>query len=457
MKTIKNLIWMAALTLTAATWSACSNDDEPTAAEQPAQSRTYTVTTTLSPRNGGTRSTMTDNGDGSISAEWKVGDKIWVSYFSGADPKETTAEVIAVSDGNDGKDKGTATIRVTLTAPNNYGNIYFGYPYSYYAKTKNPNTDQTGTLADINANFAAIEASGVMYVSDSDVTLSIGSIQPQMCIWKFTFTNGTSNITSDITKLVIDLPDPDPNSHKTYTVSPSSQSPIYVAMYGSGFSTPKSISITAKTSTGVYRKVAASVTLAAGKTYTTTGLALTSPAVENAVAGDIGSVIGADGNIYPNANIATTFGTTARAMIAYVGSASDCAHGLALQLNSSPAEGNWADAKSYAEGLTAVSGGTWRLPSKADWQNMFLACAKSGDASSASDKMEPIAGFKEKIIATGTTWQTSKYYWSSTKVSESSTNAWDVSVNLVGSPSSAKFYEGNTTTLYHYVLGCLAF
>lgn len=438
---------MAALALTAATWSACSNDDEPTAAEQSAQSRTYTVTTTLSPRNGAaTRSTMTDNGDGSISAEWQKDDQIWVGYYQvGGDYQKTTAVVTAVDPSTK-----AATIRVTLTNPNNDGNIYFGYPYSYYAETKNPYTDQTGTLADINANFAAIEGSGVMKVSSSGVTIvPPSSMAPRMCIWKFTFTNGTSNITSDIKKLVINIPE----NNQTYTVSPSSQSPIYVAMYGDGFSTPKSISITAETSTGVYRKVAASVTLAAGKTYTTTGLALTSPAVENAGAGDIGSVIGADGNIYPNANIATTFGTTARAMIAYVGSASECTHGLALQLNSSPETKNWADAKSYAEGLATIDGGTWRLPSNADWQNMFLACAKSGDTSSASNSMNPIAGFKEKIAATGTTWDSSKYYWSSTAAGS---NAWCVSVNLGGDNAYATFFEG-VTNLSYYVLGCLAF
>lgn len=445
---MKNLIWMAALALTAATWSACSNDDEPTAAEQSAQSRTYTVTTTLSPRNGAaTRSTMTDNDDGSISAEWQKDDQIWVGYYQdGGDYQNTTAVVTAVDPSTK-----AATIRVTLTNPQDNGNIYFGYPYSYYAKTKSPYTDQTGTLADINANFAAIEGSGLMNVSSSGVTIvPPSSMAPQMCIWKFTFTNGTSNITSDITKLVIDIPE----NTQTYTVTPSSQSPIYVAMYGDGFSTPKSISITAKTSTGVYRKVAASVTLAAGKTYTTTGLALTSPAVENAVPGDIGSVIGADGNIYPNANIATTFGTTARAMIAYVGSASECTHGLALQLNSSPVSKTWADAKSYAEGLTAIDGGTWRLPSNADWQNMFLACAKSGDASSTSDSMDPIAGFKEKIAATGTTWDSSKFYWSSSTATGS--NVWCVSVNLDDSNASANFYE-SITNLSYYVLGCLAF
>ena len=326
---MKNLIWMAALALTAATWSACSNDDEPTAAEQSAQSRTYTVTTTLSPRNGAaTRSKMTDvGGTTGITAEWEVGDQIWVGYYQvGGDYQNTTAVVTAVDPSTK-----AATIRVTLTNPNNDGNIYFGYPYSYYAKTKDPYTDQTGTLADINANFAGIEGSGVMNVSSSGVTIvPPSSMAPQMCIWKFSFTDGTtpitSDITSDITKLVINIPE----NNQTYIVTPSSLSDIYVAMYGYGFSTPKSICITAVTATGVYRKAAASVTLAAGKTYTTTGFALKKA--------EVGKVLGADGNIYDNA-AATPGGNTAVAKICYVGNDAETSptntafkNGLALAL-----------------------------------------------------------------------------------------------------------------------------
>ncbi len=144
---------MAAIALTAATWTACSNDDEPTTAEQPAQSRTFTVTTTLSPRNGATtRSTMTDNGDGSISATWEVGDEIWVGYTQNGDtPEETMATVTAV----DPTTK-AAKITLTLTNPKDGGDITFGYPYSLYTGTKKLRTDQIGTLADINANFACI-------------------------------------------------------------------------------------------------------------------------------------------------------------------------------------------------------------------------------------------------------------------------------------------------------------
>jgi hypothetical protein len=138
------------------------------------------------------------------------------------------------------------------------------------------------------------------------------------------------------------------------------------------------------------------------------------------------------------------------AMIAYLGNGSDCTNGLAIQLNTSHVEKNWNDAKTYASGLTAVPGGTWRLPSKADWQNMFVGCAKSGDAG-AGNTMKPIAGFNEKIGATGITWK-SGFYWSSS----GSTYPWSVGITLGGSNANAEFYEDDANEQYR-VLGCLAF
>ena len=163
----------------------------------------------------------------------------------------------------------------------------------------------------------------------------------------------------------------------------------------------------------------------------------------------VGMIVGSDGKAYDVAdkdNLPS--GVTAVAMVAYKSGS----NGLAIQLNSSPVQKNWADAKTYAEGLTAVTGGTWRLPSKADWQNMFVGCAVSGDASSNNYYMSPIAGFKAKIAATGITWQ-SVSYWSST---DSYTNAWVVGVYLNGYNAYAGFDE-KLPSLDFYVLGCLAF
>ena len=139
------------------------------------------------------------------------------------------------------------------------------------------------------------------------------------------------------------------------------------------------VSVTAKTATGVYRKTAASVSLASGKTYTSTGLALTSAAIANAVAGDIGQLIGADGNIYPKADIATAFGTTGVAMIGYVGTESDCTHGVAVALNdeSNRTKMGLSEATTACAGKDAVPGGTWRLPSRKDWQYLFIGCGSN--------------------------------------------------------------------------------
>lgn len=159
----------------------------------------------------------------------------------------------------------------------------------------------------------------------------------------------------------------------------------------------------------------------------------------------LGDVILADGTF-----AAPT--STGVAMIAYLGNGSECDHGLAIQLNASPADMDWSAACSYSS-YPSITGnpGTWRLPSKADWQNMFVGCAKSGDAG-AGDTMDPIAGFKEKIGATGITWL-SFFYWSSLG---SGSFACYVLVSLNGSNAKAVFNNVHVSNTER-VLGCLAF
>ena len=393
---------MVALVLTATTWSACSNEDEQIVTGQPAQPHTITVTTTLSPRGGEMRSTMTDNGDGSISAEWEKDDQIWVLYTNTDDaPEETTATVTAV----DPTTK-AATITLTLTDPKDGGSITFGYPASFFNQLKDPANDQIGTLDDINANFAAISGTETMTVSGSDVTLPVVTMMPAMCIWKFSFTDGTDDITSAVTKLVIDFP----TNGMTYTVTPTSLDNIYVAMYGDIIN-GQPVSVIAKTATGVYRKTAASVSLASGKTYTSTGLALTSAAAANAVEGDIGKLIGADGNIYPKASIATAFGTSGVAMIGYVGDESDCTHGVAVALNdeSGKAKMELSAATAACAGKDAVPDGTWRLPSRKDWQYLFIGCGSSWTYTDSPSGSIDCSGLQSALDAAGGTLMSDRY------------------------------------------------
>jgi hypothetical protein len=167
----------------------------------------------------------------------------------------------------------------------------------------------------------------------------------------------------------------------------------------------------------------------------------------------VGEIVGSDGLAYyasDKNNLPS--GVTAVAMIAY--KSETAGESLAIQLNASPASKNWSDACNYSN-YPSITGnpGNWRLPSMADWQNMFVGCAKSGDAG-ASDYMDPIAGFKEKIGATGITWQSDDPYWSSSTGSGS--NAWLVLVNLYGRFAVAGFVEYGTSDP-NLVLGCLAF
>ena len=169
----------------------------------------------------------------------------------------------------------------------------------------------------------------------------------------------------------------------------------------------------------------------------------------------VGMIVGTDGKAYAAADKDNLpLGVTAVAMVAY--KSATAGESLAIQLNDSPENMIWADAKTNAEGLTAVSGGTWRLPSKDDWQNMFVGCAVSGDATvpDANNEMDPIAGFKAKIAATGITWKSSNY-WSSTE--SSSPLAWFVAVKLDDSDAYATFGQNLRTSSNPYVLGCLVF
>ena len=131
-----------------------------------------------------------------------------------------------------------------------------------------------------------------------------------------------------------------------------------------------------------------SVTLAVA----TPALSLTSPSV--------GQVIGSDGKNYAAASVPS--GVTKVAMIAYVSGS----NGLAIALAD---EGslNWETAKSTCEAKTpAFTGGTWKLPTQAEWNQMFSA--NGGDE-------ESYTGLNTAInTAGGTALLGGKGYWSST-------------------------------------------
>ena len=181
---------------------------------------------------------------------------------------------------------------------------------------------------------------------------------------------------------------------------------------------------------------------------------------------DIGKIAGKDGKIYAMKADAEAVATgNAVAMIAYVGTASDCAHGLAIALEDVSNEkltwdnsGSNNESKTAAEWCSAwntskaVTGGTWRLPSISDWQYMFIGCGASESYSDNPIQMS-YSGLASKLTtAQGDALPVNDDYWSSTVASPS--YPWTV---LFG--DSYAFFGNNTWEghAFDLVRACLAF
>lgn len=295
------------------------------------QGDVITLTTQLSSRSGvATRGTMTDNGS-SITSAWEVGDKVWVNYeLATDDAGNPTGVAQATVSAVDPATK-AATISVDLAHPKE-GNtaIRFGHPYSYWHEAIDPRTGQDGKLATINTSFGAVHGDGTLSVSGSTASLASGvTMEPDVCIWKFTFNVGGSDITDEITSLNINCG----FSNNDFVVAPSSQSTIYVALLPT---TGATITVTARTEAGYFSTAKSGITLTAGKLYTTAGLALTAPvAMASATSSEIGKTLAQDKYIYVNSAAAKASGSKACAVVAYVGNATgepNYTHGLALSM-----------------------------------------------------------------------------------------------------------------------------
>jgi len=122
---------------------------------------------------------------------------------------------------------------------------------------------------------------------------------------------------------------------------------------------------------------------------------------------DLGKVLCTDGSIYATVSDATAASKTAAAMIAYIDTENN--KGLALALADESGEKDWETAKTTAAAHTpAVSGGTWKLATKDEWDNMITA---AGSYTALRDGFSSVGGTNMQENA----------YWSSTP---ENANAW---------------------------------
>lgn len=262
-----NTLSLVALALAATTFLACSNDNLTIENNPTKQDKIVTLTATLSPKGGTNTKALTDPGDGTITSTWAVDEELLVSYQKTDNSYDYVKVKVSSIDGN-----GNAVVTLNLDDPKDGSDIDFNYPYTSAATIKDYYYDQLGTLADISQNYDLCHGDGVLNVDGGVATLA-GKVTMtrNVFIWKFTFTDGSNDITNKITSLVID-----DGGGCPYNISPSGQSAIYVAMTGNG--APADISITAATGTGIYTKTKADVTLDNGKLYTSNAVALTAVA-----------------------------------------------------------------------------------------------------------------------------------------------------------------------------------
>lgn len=335
----KNILWYAVALMTAFVGVSCSNEDDfsevptPKPSEEVAEN-IVTFTATLDTKGGSGMRAVSASG----VTTWVANEEILISYKNTSNVSQEAKATVESVDAN-----GKATITASLVDPKDESEVYFYYPYESWKSTSAIDfaSGQDGSLSKLSQYFDyAVDDSFITHVpytlsvSGGVATLpsSINMVNYYL-IWKLSFTDGTNDITSGITKLEIHA---SAGGTTDYTITPTA--PItdyfYVVM---GDLLNDDIVITAHTSSGIYRRAKSGITLEMGKIYTTTGLALTKI--------EVGKVMGADGNIYANADAATTAATSAVAMICYVGSGAETNttfnHGLALALSDASDDAKW--------------------------------------------------------------------------------------------------------------------
>lgn len=357
MKTVR-ILNLAALVVMGAILAGCAKDKD---VDSVAEDNIVVCTTTVTLDADDTKA-LSIVGDKGVKT-FAEGEQVALRYYiQGTKWDKAISQPLSMTDiSADGK---TATLTFTMNNPESNGSIKYYYPAAMAKYDSFGNVDytqiilQNGTLASLSANLDLATASGNLSgtILPANVTLT-----NQLAILAITLKNsdGSSDITSTITGLTLS------DGTNTYSVSRSAAAgPIYVAIQPVS---NKSITITATSGSKTYTKSLSGKTYARSNGYNVSWrmvlaptLTLTSPSV--------GQVIGDDGKNYAYANLPS--GVTAVAMIAYVSGNNGLAIAMADENSGNYITWNPAMATAAAH-APQFSGGTWKIPSRDEWKNMF--------------------------------------------------------------------------------------
>lgn len=327
MKLNKIFLSMAALVFVGAMTAGCSSDD--LAAETPQLPNTTNGTVVTKVTVSLDEHASTRMLDPTGLKTFEEGDKIAVIYTNTAGVTvKAESDPLQATDLHDAKK--TGSFSVTLTNPQANTPVRYIYPAAMAAddvSATTPDNDATikwTNLATQDGQLVTLGSNLDLAVFDGTMTAQGNLPEPaplenQLTVGAFTIKNsGGTDITNTITKLTI------ADGTNTYTVSRmAADGPIYVAMKPVD---NKNVTVSVTANNNKYSDKSVSVTeLAKNKIYPI-NVSLTArypfAATDTKLSSeDIGSVIGADGNIYFNAAAATAATTTAVAMITYVGAA----------------------------------------------------------------------------------------------------------------------------------------
>lgn len=368
MKNIFNIsaaVLMAGLALTA-----CSGDEETIETKTLLPNKTYTLMVNASKGNDEAASRMTralSLVDNTLSASWATTESVYVlegSATRGTLTPSANAQTVKLNGGITGI-SGDMPLHLTLQFP----------------REEVDYTGQVGTIADIAAKYDyATAVANIDKIEGENISATATvTFTNQQAIVKFTLKDRSSNLinaswlrvsASNLKQTGVAAGD--------ITITPASAtSEIFAALKdikGSNI-----LMLTAKVGDNYYVYTKDNVTFTNGE-YKTIGVKMypmTYPQdLDKVDAKYIGSVVGQNGKVYPDA--AAAAGTTAVAMIAYV---SDKGHGLAVALADESEKMNQSGAGTACSSKTTVTGGTWRLPTVLDWKNMLMGCGASGSDS----------------------------------------------------------------------------
>ena len=433
---------MAALALVGAVTVGCSSDDnfidEPQQPEN--KSNVVTLTTTVSMDGGAAEARATTRALTAGGAKtFAAGETMALVYKN---TSSATVKVVstALTDGDITNAGKSATFTFELTDPDRTQNVTYIYPAAMANADGSVNYDalatQNGTLTTLSSSLDLATKTSAWDAG----SLPTATLENQLAILALTLKDNATPTANDITSTITGVTLSDGTNSYAVTRT-AAAGPIYVAIQPT---TSANITVTATDGTTNYSKSLTGKTYAASNGYSLNWrMAVAARTLAEATAEDLGKIAGADGNIYDDAAAATSAGTTALAMIAYVGSDAETSttynHGLALALSDVSGNQKWCSQYS-ATCLSSQYGDA--SAAKGDMAGIANTDALVGHGSHTHAAAAAARGYNSGTHPTGT----SEWFLPSA-------GQWDKMATAVGGYAILKTFAGlksDSDTYYFY-------